>query len=364
MADGESTVVMPDARQALALVRRRLRAEAGDALAPFLRSVLSRPTGGRGLPLGEDHDVRRFLFRLGWLGSDRGTAANARKVDALVTGLAREAREEGLAVGLMLRLFASGERAIGAEPVCGEMPRCQGCELAELCRSRREALAAPEPAETERPAERFVREGEETLTASELAALVLSGPGLSEPRALAAARRLLGRAGSLRDLAAMPLGELAAVEGLNPDLAMRLRAALALARRWSTEQREPGRRFRTGRDFFEFFAPRLRDLKQECFEVVLLDQKNGYLGSQRVSAGSLTGALVHPREVFRPAIREAAAAVAFVHNHPSGDPKPSKDDIELTARLVDVAKLVGVRVLDHVVVGDGGYFSFVEEGLI
>jgi DNA repair protein RadC len=351
-------------RGALALIKKRVRAEAGSALAPFVRSILSRPTGGRRLPLGEDADVRRCLARLGWLPSDRGTAANSRKIDGLVADLAREGREDELAVGVYLRLFAAGEPAIGAEAVCGEMPRCQQCELAGTCRARQAELAAPEPAAAERPAERFVREGEEALTASELAALVLSGPGLSEAKALAAARRLLGKAKSLRELTAMPLGDLAAVEGMNPDLALRLRAALALARRWNTERLEPGRRFRTGRDFFEFFAPRVRDLKQECFQVVMLDQKNGYLGSHQVSAGSLTGALVHPREVFRPAIREAAAAVAFVHNHPSGDPKPSKDDIELTARLVDVAKLVGLRVLDHVVVGDEGYFSFVEEGML
>ena len=356
--------IAADPRRVLALIRKRLRAEAGEELAHFMRSVLSRSTGGRGLPLGDDHDVRRFLARLGWLRNDRGTAANTRRIAELVAGLARDGGEDELAVAVYLRLFAAGERAIGAEPVCGEMPRCQRCELAGACRLRQEKLAAPEPAESERPSERFVREGEEALTASELAALVLSGQGLGEAGALAAARRLLGRARSLRDLAIMPLGEVASVEGMNPDLALRLRAALALARRWSIEAREPGRRFRTGRDFFEFFAPRMRDLKQEGFQVVLLDQKNSYIGSQQVSTGSLTGALVHPREVFRPAIREAAAAVAFVHNHPSGDPRPSKDDIELTARLVEVAKLVGVRVLDHVVVGDESFFSFVEEGLI
>ena len=267
-------------------------------------------------------------------------------------------------MAVKLRLFASGEGAIGVEPVCGEMPRCPLCELAALCRHRQEQLAQPEPALAERPSERFRREGEESLTASELVALVLAGEGLPEGKALAIARRLLGQAGSLRALAALPLDELAAAEGMTVELALRVRAALGLARRWNVESRQKGRRFRTGRDFFEFLAPKLRDLKQECFHVVLMDQKNCYLGCEQVSAGTLTGAMVHPREVFRPAIREAAAAVAFVHNHPSGNPKPSKDDLEITARLLDVAKLVGVRVLDHVIVGDEAYFSFVEEGLI
>jgi hypothetical protein len=274
----EATTVLADPRRVLTLIKKRVRSEAGSQLAPHMRSVLARSGAGRQLPLGDDADVRRFLARLGWLRSDRPTAANARKIDDLVADLAREGREDALAVGLYLHLFASGERLLGAEPVCGEMPRCQQCELADICHWRREKLAAPDPSAAEKPAERLVREGEEALTATELVALVLSGSGLKEARALAVARRLLeGR--SLRDLAALPLGELAGVEGMSADLAVRLRAALALARRWSVERREPGRRFRTGRDFYEFFAPLLRDLKQECFQVVMLDQKNGYLGS-------------------------------------------------------------------------------------
>ena len=351
-------------RRVLALIRKRLRAEAGSALGPFLRQVRARAGDREGLDLGADADAHRFLWRLGWLREQRRTAASARRVTGIVSELARAGEQEELAVALLLRLFASGEQAIGLESVCGEMPRCPHCELAGMCRFRRTALLQPEPARTERPAERFRREGEEVLSASDLAALVMTGEGLAEREALAVGRALLGRAGSLRDLAALSLDELAGIEGMNPGLALRVRAALALARRWNVEGRRKGRQFRTGRDFFEFFAPRLRDLKQETFHVVMLDQKNCLLASEPVSVGSLTGAMVHPREVFRPAIRESAAAVAFVHNHPSGNPKASKDDLEITARLLDVAKLVGVRVLDHVIIGDETYFSFVEEGLL
>lgn len=97
---------------------------------------------------------------------------------------------------------------------------------------------------------------------------------------------------------------------------------------------------------------------------MLLDGKNRVLREERVSEGSLTASLVHPREVFAPAIRESAGALVFVHNHPSGDPTPSVEDVEITRRLCAVADLVGIRILDHVVVGDGTYVSFLERGLL
>jgi DNA repair protein RadC len=139
---------------------------------------------------------------------------------------------------------------------------------------------------------------------------------------------------------------------------------MELARRWAAEERAAGRQFTCGRDFYEFYRLRLRDLKKEVFVTVLLDQKNRFIADETASEGSLTGSLVHPREVFRRAVRDSAAAVAFVHNHPSGDPAPSKQDEEITMRLQEAAKLMGIRLLDHVIVGDGAYFSFVERGVL
>jgi DNA repair protein RadC len=126
----------------------------------------------------------------------------------------------------------------------------------------------------------------------------------------------------------------------------------------------PGARFRSGADIFQHYHGRMRDLRKEQFWAVLLDGKNRVLREERVSEGSLTASLVHPREVFAPAIRESAGALVFVHNHPSGDPTPSVEDVEITRRLCSVAELVGIRVLDHVVVGDGAYVSFLERGLL
>ena len=124
-----------------------------------------------------------------------------------------------------------------------------------------------------------------------------------------------------------------------------------------------GPQMKSGRDFWEF-GKGLQDLDRESFLVVTLNQKNVVIERHLVALGTLTGALVHPREVFRPALLDNAAAVAFLHNHPSGDTKPSRDDTELTTRLCDCAKLLGLRVLDHVIVGRDGYFSYVEEGLL
>jgi DNA repair protein RadC len=114
----------------------------------------------------------------------------------------------------------------------------------------------------------------------------------------------------------------------------------------------------------EYFQPRLRGAKKEEFRCVLLDTKNRIIREEPVSTGSLTASLVHPRETFKAAVRESAAAVIFVHNHPSGDTKPSQEDILLTKRLVQAGDLLGIRVLDHVIVGDGDHFSFRDSGLL
>jgi len=352
------TELSADPRKVIAAITSRVKRDAGRGLASFLRSVLGRTTGVAGLDLAVDAEVLRFLRRLG-VPEARG---RARRLEGFVAGLGRAGNLDAVSVGLYLRIFAAGEPGLGVEPVCGEMPRCANCELAEACAYRRGELANPAPGRAERPAVRLRRDGEEALAASELISLVLGSGGLEPGRALGVARRLLEDA-SLRELALRPIPELTGVRGMNEQLALRLRAALALARRWTVESREEGRQFRSGADFFEFFGAELRDLRKETFFVVLLDQKNRYITHERVSTGTLTGAPVHPREVFRPAIREAAAAVAFVHNHPSGSPEPSRDDREITARLLEVAKLVGLRVLDHVIVGEGRFFSFVEEGL-
>ncbi|MCK6479120.1 MAG: hypothetical protein L6R43_02900 [Planctomycetes bacterium] len=169
--------------------------------------------------------------------------------------------------------------------------------------------------------------------------------------------------GSPRALFCATEGEMRA-NGVPKGSAKRLAAVADLCREAASERMQVGARFRCGSDIFKHYHHRLRELKVEQFWTVLLDGKNRVMGECMTSQGSLTASLVHPREVFAPAIKQSAGALVFVHNHPSGDPTPSVEDVEITRRLCAVADLVGIRILDHVVVGDGSYVSFLERGLL
>lgn len=152
--------------------------------------------------------------------------------------------------------------------------------------------------------------------------------------------------------------------GLTPTAARRLACALELGRRLHTTRLEPGIQLKNAHQIFDAFNPRLRDLKVEQFWAVYLDARSRVIREVLVSQGILTASLVHPREVFRPAIREAAASLVLVHNHPSLDPEPSPEDIEITRKICAVGELCGVRAQDHLVLGGGRYVSFLERGLI
>ncbi|MHC4848436.1 MAG: RadC family protein [Planctomycetota bacterium] len=186
----------------------------------------------------------------------------------------------------------------------------------------------------------------------------------ADPDAEPPMARLLLRCGSLRRLATRSTRELKGQYGLDSTSARRLQGLFVLAQRLAEERMEPGDAFLSPRQIFDHFHSRFRDHKKEIFCVVLLDARHRVMGEERISEGSLTSSIVHPREVFVPAVRESAGAVVFVHNHPSGEPSPSEDDIAVTRRLERAAELLGIRVLDHVIIGDGVYASFKEMGLI
>jgi len=152
--------------------------------------------------------------------------------------------------------------------------------------------------------------------------------------------------------------------GLTFQQSTALLAAFELARRSNYRLLPLCNPFRSSRQIFEYFKPLTADLKKECFWSVLLDGRNRIIRVVRISEGSLTSSLVHPREVFRPAILEAAASMIFVHNHPTGEPDPSPEDISITRRLVEVGKVMGIAVLDHVIMGTCHHFSFADEGLL
>jgi DNA repair protein RadC len=216
----------------------------------------------------------------------------------------------------------------------------------------------------ERPRERLLSLGPTALTVGELVAILL-GTGTAREDVLAIAQKVLGLAGgSLRDLAARPVGLLAGVAGIGLAKAARVSAALELGRRLAIEARETGRQVSSPADVQRWCGPALRDLAVEEFHVLTLDAQNRITRDLLITRGILNSSLVHPREVFRAAIAEAAASVIVVHNHPSGHPTPSADDRAVTAQLVDCGRILDIPVYDHVIVGGDQYFSFAEAGLL
>jgi DNA repair protein RadC len=213
----------------------------------------------------------------------------------------------------------------------------------------------------ELPRERLEALGSQALSDAELVALVLR-TGTRDLDVLLLARRLLSRCGGLRGVARSGGGELRGSPGMGPAKTAGLLAALEIGRRLAIHRLEPGQRVRSAEDVHRHFYPRLRDTLHERFIALLLDGRHRFLGDLVISQGTLTASLVHPREVFRPAIREAAAAMVLVHNHPSGDPSPSREDAQVTRRLAHAGEILGVRVVDHVIVAEAGYYSFAEAG--
>jgi len=206
---------------------------------------------------------------------------------------------------------------------------------------------------TERPRERLRAHGAQALSSAELLAILI-GSGTRERSALSLAHDVLAAAGgSLRRMAREPVGVLTSIAGLGPARAIAIHAALELGRRLGSESRAEGTPVLSPRDVFAIYAPRLEDCPVEEFHVAVLDGQHRLERDVLITRGLLNTSLVHPREVFREAIAERAAAVILVHNHPSGDPTPSPDDQRVTAQLVAAGTLLDIPVADHVVIGRG-----------
>ncbi|MHB8880349.1 MAG: RadC family protein [Thermodesulfovibrionales bacterium] len=215
--------------------------------------------------------------------------------------------------------------------------------------------------EDERPRERLLKHGHEQMSDAHLLAIILRTGG-SGRSAVDIALELLGTFGSLRKLEHAPLKDICSIKGLGKAKAAQIKAALELGRRGCKEQVPKGPCFSNGKDVFDYFHPRLTGLRKEVFCCALLDVKNRLMQEVRVSEGTLTASLIHPREAFLCAVKESAASVIFVHNHPSGDPSPSRDDIAITGRLREAGEMIGIKVLDHIIIGDGQYASMLEQG--
>jgi DNA repair protein RadC len=216
---------------------------------------------------------------------------------------------------------------------------------------------------SDRPRERLFAHGADVLADAELLALQL-GSGTRGRSAIDVAREMLATYGSLGDVAARDASELSGIPGVGPAKAARLVAAFELTRR--LRARTPGTRtvLSSPAEVYAAFGPLMEDLSREVFRIALLDAQNGLLRDRIVSEGTLSASLVHPREVFKPAILESAASVILLHNHPSGDPTPSREDLRLTRQLVECAHLLDLAIHDHVIIGRGRFVSLAERGVI
>ncbi|MGH7518405.1 MAG: RadC family protein [Gemmatimonadales bacterium] len=226
------------------------------------------------------------------------------------------------------------------------------------------AVALYPPLPDERPRERLWTLGPAALTAGELLAILLGTGTGGRPVAALAALLLEAGDGSLRRLAARPPAELLRLPGVGPTKAARLLAAFELAVRLAREERPVLPRIQEPEDVVRLFHSRLRDLAVEEFHLLALDSQSQVLREVLVTRGLLNSSLVHPREVFRAAIAEAAAGIIVVHNHPSGDPTPSAEDQAVTRQLVAAGRLLDLPLYDHVILAGDRFTSFAAAGLL
>ncbi len=206
-----------------------------------------------------------------------------------------------------------------------------------------------------RPRERLLKQGVSVLSDSELLAIILR-VGHRKENAIEMSNRLISRFG-VGELSELSLNELQEVNGIGPAKAMTIKALFELGKRHALAKKNL-RKITCAKDVYELMKEKLVDLKQEVFVVLYLDTKNHVLKEEIVTKGTLDSSLIHPREVFRGAIKEGAHSVIVVHNHPSGDPAPSEEDKRITEKLLSAGELLNIEVLDHVIVGRNGFYGF------
>jgi DNA repair protein RadC len=216
---------------------------------------------------------------------------------------------------------------------------------------------------SERPRERLLKLGSEALSSTEVLALLL-GRGIKGESVIVTAQNLLSKFGNIKNLASASVEELTQTKGIGPAKAAQIKAAFELSKRLEDSFSEVSKiTVKSPEGAIKAIKSQLKGKKKEHFMVLCLDTRNHLINTHKVSIGSLDCSIVHPREVFKEAISSCAASVIFVHNHPSGDPTPSEDDIKLTKRLVEVSEIIGIEVLDHIIVCDKDYLSMKAKNL-
>ena len=222
----------------------------------------------------------------------------------------------------------------------------------------------------ERPRERMLKFGASALSVQEILALIL-GRGIKGESVMVTAQNLLGEFKTIDKIAAASVAELSRVRGIGIAKATQLKAAFELSRRLDGTDdlyaganiKNPGPAIKSPEDMMRYVGEELKGKLKEHFQIILLNTRNQIIGKEEISVGSLNTSIVHPREVFKAAIAASAAAIILVHNHPSGDPQPSEDDIKLTKRLSESGLIMGIDVLDHIIICNNKYLSLKSKGL-
>lgn len=219
--------------------------------------------------------------------------------------------------------------------------------------------------EDERPRERLIKYGSDKLSNAHLLGIILgSGDSRGNKNAVDLSRDLLKVFGGFYEMDHASVNELCQIRGIGTAKAVQIKAAMELGKRMAAQGSGTKTKLATARDFVEAYAPFLKSLKREIVKIALLDLKLQLIRDLTISEGVLNSSVVHPREVMIPAIKESAASLVMIHNHPSGDPTPSQQDIEITHRIKKTGEIVGIRLVDHIIIGGNDYYSFSEQGLL
>jgi len=215
----------------------------------------------------------------------------------------------------------------------------------------------------ERPRERLQKFGPEALSAQELLALVI-GRGIPKKSVMSIAQELLVRFGNIKTISQATIEELSQIRGIGLAKAAQIKACFELGKREELEPETKDFDIKDPEAVVKAIRASIKNKAQEHFKLILLNPRNKIIGISTISIGTLNASLVHPREVFKDAIVHSAASVVLAHNHPSGDPEPSEDDIKITNKLVESGRILGIEVIDHIIIGKNNFCSFKERGLI
>jgi len=215
----------------------------------------------------------------------------------------------------------------------------------------------------DRPREKLISKGADGLSDEELLAIIIS-TGTKEKNVIELSREIL-QTFSYESLADIEVSELTKIKGIKSAKASSIVASLRFGQRIAQKTMEKKiTKIKNSEDIYQYLKNEIQDKKNECFYAILLDTKNVIISKEVISIGTLDASIVHPREAFKPAIKKSAKSIVFAHNHPSGDFTPSKDDFRITQRLVEAGEILDIEVLDHIIIGKDGYYSFKKENFI